>query len=663
MTTTARIGAELRDVSDRVDTVPRSRRVWRVFVRPQLVVGICAAIAATWALVGSRVVFPLLTNDHDEAVYLLQANAIEHGHLWGGGGADPAAFVPWLTAQHGHHFVPKYAPAFPTMLAIGRWVFGTERAALALIAAGVILVTYLVATEILERRDHAALASVFLLLTPLFIVQSATFLPYLASLLLLEGFAFGLLRGWRTARRPWLVLAGMCFGLAFFARPYDALLFTLPLAGFVGFRSRHDLPTFARHTGWIVVGLVPPALATAAFNHAATGSAFRMPFSIIDSRDTLGFGTRAMDPNNPAVRFTPGLGWTGLSRHLTLTMFWCFGGMVLIGCALFYIHRRKWRGSAAALGAVALAIPLGYLFFWGTYGAAAWGAPWYLGPYYYTPTFAGIAILGAGGYVMFFRDYRRIAAAALACMVLLSAFVVGQAMVKNWRLSQDDRRLNAALIGHHPHHALVFLPALYGPHLLHPFASAANTWDTTGDLIYAIDRGDAANAAVAADYASRTPYLLTISGQYRATPPDPTLTSTLEPLHLLEGHIIVFTVAFHHLTTDPFLAVTLDINGRRDRYVVDDHARRGSAEHLTVTVTPTTTTTVAGRVLSHTRRTVPTNANIQIDISTAPNARAASQIAYFRQLGFAQRGNALVVVVPGQELNPYRTEPISISTH
>jgi hypothetical protein len=206
----------------------------------------------------------------------------------------------------------------------------------------------------------------------------------------------------------------------------------------------------------------------------------------------------------------------------------------------------------------------------------------------------------------------------------------------------------------------VFLPALYGPHLLHPFASAANTWDTTGDVIYAIDRGDAANAAVAGDYASRTPYLLTISGQYRATPPDPALTSALEPLHLLEGHDIIFNVAFRHLTADPVVAVVVDMNGRHDRYVIDDHARRGSAEHLAVTVTPTTTT-VAGRVLSHTHGTVTTNLNIQIEISSAPNARAVSQIAYFRQLGFARHGDTLLVVVPGQELNPYRTEPISIS--
>src|SRR5207253_2198435 len=127
---------------------------------------------------------------------------IEHGHLFPRASADPAAFVPWLTAQQDHHFVPKYAPVFPAMLAIGRWVFGTERAALALIAAGVILVTYLLATEILERREHAAHAQ---------------------------------------------------------------------------------------------------------FNHPQPRSLLRMPVSIIASRDTLGFDTRAMDPNNPAMRFTSSL--------------------------------------------------------------------------------------------------------------------------------------------------------------------------------------------------------------------------------------------------------------------------------------------------------------------------------------------------------------------
>ncbi len=443
---------------------------------PRLIVAACASLAGCWALIGSRVVFPYLSNNHDEAVYLLQANAIEHGHLFPRAARDPEAFLPWLSVQRGHTFVPKYAPVYPGILAAARWLFTSERVALGFIAAGVVVVTYLLATELLDDRRQAALASVFMLLTPLFIVQSATFLPYSTELLLLSTFSFLLLRGLRIEGNKWLVGAGLGLGVAFFARPYDALVFALPFAGYVVVRYRAAPRMLASRIGWVVVGLIPPGIAMAAFNQTATGSVTQPPFSIIDSRDTIGFGERSMDPNNPAVRYTPGLGWTGLSRHVMLSIFWCFGGLVLVGLALLYLSRQGWRGRDVWFASVAVVLPIGYLFFWGTYGAAVWGAPWYLGPYYYMPIFAPLVIFGTGGFVIFMREFGKLARWTLVGMLAVSVFVTGQAMVKNWSFTQDDRRLYSAFEHEHLHNALVFLPAIYG------HARAAPVRDQTQQL-------------------------------------------------------------------------------------------------------------------------------------------------------------------------------------
>ena len=668
MTTTTRGLPDEEIHSEREPIEPATRRSrWfaRIAAQPRAVVAACASIAGIWAIVGSRFVFPFLSNDHDEAVYLLQANALEHGHLFPRAPSNPDAFLPWLTVQEGHHYVPKYAPVFPAMLAVGKWVFTSERAALGLIAAGVIVMTYLLATEILEDRRQAALASVFMLLTPLFIVQSATFLPYSAGLLLLASFAFALLRGLRVEKGSWLVLAGFLVGLALFARPYDAIVFTLPLAGYVIVRYRKDVRGLLSRLGWVLLGMLPPAIAMSAFNSAATGSALQSPFSLIDSRDTIGFGERSMDPNNPAVRYTPGLGWTGLSRHVILSGFWIFGGIVLIGCAFYFLAKHQWRGRTAWFGAIAVVLPIGYLFFWGTYGAAVWGAPWYLGPYYYMPIFAPLIILGTGGFVYFLREYGILAKWALAGMLVLSFFVTAQAMVKNWSYTQDDRRLYTALTNADLHNALVFLPDFYGPRILHPFATATNNWNVSGDVIYAVNRTEGENASVAADFPNRTAYRVAIKGQYRGRPFDTELTSTLDQFTLVRGKVIDLALDFKSPNLSPdsrkrsVLTVTVTGNRRSTTYVIDKNAQKGDREHLGIRVTPNAIS-VTG-VEKRPSKASEMVSDVMVQIAAEDKAGHNNLSLYFRRLGVARRGDTLNVLLPGQELSTLSAEPLRVT--
>jgi hypothetical protein len=655
MTTTTRAEPEPTLAEPRPPARPgsgvRAAALW-LWNRPRAIVSTCSVVAGVWAVTGSQALFPYLSNNHDEAVYLLQANAIEHGHLFPRAGANPEAFLPWLTAQEGHRFVPKYAPVFPTILAIGHWVFRSERAALALIAAGVIVMTYLLATEILEDRRHAALASVFMLLTPLFIIQSATFLPYTTELLLLTSFAYCLFRGLRLEKPEWLIPAGSLLGIAFFARPYDALLVGLPLAIYVLLRYRHNVRTLLTNVGAALLGLLPPAVAVLAFNHAATGRSLSSPFSLIDSRDTIGFGDRSMDPNAPGLKYTPGLGWTGLSRHTMLTIFWCFGGLVLVGCAIYFLSQHRFRGRVGALGATAIALPIGYLFFWGTYGAAVWGAPWYLGPYYYMPIFAPIVILGTGGFIVFTREWRQLAVWGLVGMLVLSGFVTAKAFSQNRGFAVDDRHLNTAFEDVKLHNAIVFLPGLYGPRVLHPYANKRNNWNATGDVIYAVDRGDAANLEVAVNYPNRTPYKVTVEGVYRGRPYDPNMHSTLTPLKTVHGRDFDLSLRFKNPTASPVVTVTVDANGRSDSFVIDRTAREGSPERLDVHVTADATT-ATGRVLEHRTTKGGDKAQLQVQIGGARTTKAAPKAFYVNRYPLVVRDGMLYVAQPGQEINGF----------
>ncbi|HEX9504839.1 MAG TPA: hypothetical protein VGA62_02420, partial [Acidimicrobiia bacterium] len=275
---------------------------------------------------------------------------------------------------------------------------------------------------------------------------------------------------------------------------------------------------------------VPPLAGLLAFNRASTGHALRSPFALLDASDSIGFGNHRIYPTDPYLHFTPREGLLGMARQLGLTGFWCFGGLVLIGLAGFALWRHDRHDPRWWLAFAGLMIPIGYFFFWGSYGATIFGAPRYLGPYYYLPALAPIVVLGAAGYSKLWRADRLVAWLAAIGMVALSVFVAARTLHTDARLSADDRRLNHGLTSAHLHHALVFLPQLAGPELLIPFGTAINHYGYTGNVVYALDQGPAGDAIIAADFPDRRPYLLVVTGTYRSDPPDHTLTSHLQPL-------------------------------------------------------------------------------------------------------------------------------------
>src|SRR6266851_1690248 len=97
--------------------------------RPAVVVGALALAAALWAVAASALFVPRLTDNGDEAVYLLQAESLRAGHLFPPAAEPTRSFLPWLSTTVGHHYVTKYTPVFPAFIALGHRVFGSARAA------------------------------------------------------------------------------------------------------------------------------------------------------------------------------------------------------------------------------------------------------------------------------------------------------------------------------------------------------------------------------------------------------------------------------------------------------------------------------------------------------------------------------------------------------
>jgi 4-amino-4-deoxy-L-arabinose transferase-like glycosyltransferase len=490
-----------------------------------------ALAAAVWAVAGSTLFLPRLTDNGDEAVYLLQAESFRAGHLFPPALEPAKAFLPWLSIPAARHYVTKYTPVFPGFIAGSHRVFGSDRAALALAAAGAVIACYHLAREILGRRRDAVVAAAFLTGSPLFAIQSVTYLSYLFNAALLMGFAAALLAGVRRRSRPLLGLAGLLLGLSFFARPFDAVLVAGPLLVWWGWSGRHRLRRLAADAGWVGLGAAPPLAGMAVYFQVATGSFLRPPFTFVGPSDTLGFGPKRMYAGMPWLDFTPGRALLAFGRLTVLTGFWGFGGLLLVGLAVVG-YRSLAGGAGRWLTLVAATVPLGYLFFWGSFSSSEWGGPWRFGPFYWLPVIIPGSILAAAGFARLWRWDPSVARFVAIGMAAVSLFVTVRAIGEHQRLGAVRERLFAAPLAAVAMHdrAVVFLPAMDGPYLLQPFSLARNaTFD--GPVVWAVDRGARRNLDVVRALSDRTPYRV-LPGVTRHSP------TRLQRLTVVDGRLV-----------------------------------------------------------------------------------------------------------------------------
>ncbi|HEX2052325.1 MAG TPA: glycosyltransferase family 39 protein [Actinomycetota bacterium] len=529
----------------RSDWRGRARKAWPV-----------AAIAVASALVAvglSRLVFPFLSINNDEPINRFFAEAIADGVLFPPTFDLPDAFRPWLAAVRGDHFVMKYTPVVQSMMAASLLLTGGFSLYLGLLAAALTAMTYLLARELLGNRREALLACALFAFSPLVLVQSALLLSYLPTLLLLEVFVWGLLRGLRHDPRWPLALSGLCFGLAFFARSYDALVFGAPfliwaLLGRMGRRPGiRDAAAFS--TPAAIVGAL-----FLLFNRAATGDMLTPPFFLLEPDDTLGFGTRRLYPTDTPRAFGLRQGLSGVFWHGMLLNAWVAGGTLLLMLAAVTLVRRRFDPHVWPLVAVAFLLPFSYVFFWGPWNASVlWGGSRYVGPFYFVPVLLPVAVLGARALLDLHRWRPRAAIGAGIAIVLLSGAVMSRVISDNIAFTADQRALHE-LVSSRPADALVFA-GLPTPFLMHPAAVISNRWDLANDPLYAVDQG-LSNWEVLERFPERTPYRLQLAANF--SEPRQPFNARLDELNLAAGETV--EMRLRSRTTLPSSTVTVVVS-------------------------------------------------------------------------------------------------------
>ncbi|MFC5134376.1 MULTISPECIES: ArnT family glycosyltransferase [Haloferacaceae] len=591
--------------------------------RPTLAAGLVAGAAGALTFAIAATVFAYHSSNHDEAVYLTQAAMLLSGQLELHAGALADAFHPWFFVQDGGRLYPKYTPVPAAMYAVSMALLGEPRATLAVVAAGNAFLVYLLGSMAFDRRVGVVAAALFAA-SPLALVTGSTFLPYAPTTFLNLCFAVAYLRGVRDRSLSAAGVAGVAVGLAFFARPYTAVLFASPfiLHALVGvlsslrkveFRRRPRLPgPVRRHGLTALLGTLFVGI-TLAYNLRLTGSPLTFPYQAFAPMDGPGFGERRILGHS--ADYTPGIAletnayalWFLATRWVTAGP---LGTLLALGGSGLSVRRwsRSERGdrerdfertAGLLLAGVALAVVVGNLFFWGTHNLLATfsdptdGLVSGFGPFYHFDLLVPFSIFGGVAAVAGWRSLPRLrrrleavttarAARTVVVVAVAAALLVGGIAAVTAVSTPLDRNAEHAEkyeVAYEPvesesfDDALVFLPTPYGEWQNHPFQALRNEPGFDGEVVYALDRDPGEDFAVLDAYPNRTAYRYAYRGEWT---PDANrhVSPKLEPIEVRRGSTLSAGTTVGVPERVERARVRLEVEGAaggdRAGYVVDD---------------------------------------------------------------------------------------------
>jgi 4-amino-4-deoxy-L-arabinose transferase-like glycosyltransferase len=500
-----------------------------------------AAVAV--AALSHHFLFPAYSWNRDEPVYLWQTAALRDGFFSVPTGGFPTFFHPWLAGVRGGSFFSQYTLGWPVVLLAADVLGGTPAVALALGAALTVVGTYLLARELVDDPRVALFAAVVMLVSPIVVIQSGTYLGYLFTLGLGLLFVTAVCSGVRTGKRGRLVVAGLLVGWIFMTRPYDAVLWGLGVIVALAWTYRGEPRRLLRAAVPVGLGFLPLLVATLAYNAHITGSLTQFPITAADPLDTFGFGWRRIMPTFGRAHYTVGQAVRSSGKQAGLLPIFLAGSYVLGLLALWNLWRERRDPRTRVLVLIGIVFPVGYFFFWGMYVSSI-TMP-LSGPIYYIPVYPILAIAGGRELLRLWDARRKVAVWLVVAMVVLTVPVAYNRIDANRRISESQvpwKDSSAAA----PAHSLVF-QWRSGGYLMFQNPYSVNPAELNGSVLYAVDRGQE-NFRLMDAYPRRRPYVQRTSippiGEVPNDHPK-TPRVTLTPVRVVRGPAIAFHTRVH----------------------------------------------------------------------------------------------------------------------
>lgn len=660
--------------------------------------GLSVAAAVIVFLVSTEL-FPYYSSNHDEAVYLQQAAMLLEGQLAMYPGEIAESVRPWFFVLDGNRMYPKYSAVSAAVFALGKLVAGEFRVSLALVAGLNALFTHRLTAEAFDERT-AHLAAIALLGSPLFLFSSSVFLPYAPTLLFELLFALAYVRAARGGGQWYAALAGIAIGIAFFSRPYTAVLFALPFAGHVLFSLGQSIrggdrdALFRQGRRYATLSAFGLAFVgvTLAYNRAMTGSALTFPYEAFAPNDGLGFGrreilgySRVYDPEL-ALRANARVLWSFATEWIVAGPIGTALAAVGVGGFLTRVRSQSARiDDPSALSDVELraifvglivSVSVGNVFFWGNLNVLGGlenpndGLVALLGPFYHFDLLVPLSAFVASGALFSVRTLRSMVGEQLSArharFVLVVALLVAAPVVAAAErdVVEPTVEANAAVTQQYAEsyvpfehrsfsNALVFVPTPYGDWMNHPFQSLRNDPGLDGDTVYALDRKPAADFAVLDTYENRTAYRYT----YRVTNTrarewrvnaDQRVHPTIQRLDLRRGSSVDGTTTVGIPESARSVSVRLATGRGATQFVVND-SRVGNGVPIAWSISPDTVRLRGSNVepVGGGNATIPRSGTGSITLSVTVVQPGGATLTYRQELAAdAENGTVRVIWPP-----------------
>lgn len=481
--------------------VPRVRQ-------PITIVIALAALSFVLAIVVADRLFPLLSANNDEAVYLFQARIFRSGHLTLPADGYRDFFRPWMSSEHDQKLVLVFQPVFPALLALSDLVFGSMRVGLGMIAAGSVLLVYALGGELGLSSRARVLASALFALSPFAVIQSALYLEYLFAVALEMAVLTLLLAGLRSpsgrrARR--LSAAGLVFGLLVFTRPLEGLMLGAAMGLYLIVRER-TLMRALRQLAWPVLGATPIVALMLVYNAQLTGNPLRFPLWAIGGNNSFGFGRRNVVAGSPLIDATFLNGLKALHQNMRSLPHWVFGSILVVPLAVQGLWQRRHEATTVLLAAIGVLFPLAYLFYWGNLLIV--NGRKQIGPHYYMALLIPTVVFAAVALDRLALRRKSIATLLFVSMIAATLIELPDKIDRNDHFSDVYRAEQAAIDSVVDDNAVVIVPITAdGAYLLHPRGWLTNDFGLRDPILYAADRG-AENIELSRRYADRRLYRL-----------------------------------------------------------------------------------------------------------------------------------------------------------
>ncbi len=443
--------------------------------RPRLLLTTLSAVFLPLLIFFALFVLQDFPNSVDEYAYIFQAKIFSHGRLWNVPHPAHDHFAMSHIATQDGKWVMKFPPGWSLALTPAIWLGIPLWLVNPLLAVASLWVFFYLARR-LYGAQTAVIAVLIFAFSSFFIFNSASYFAHtLCALLVLLAVYYGIryLDGERPGHALW---AGFFIGFAFLTRYYTAVLVALPfLVHLISRQGRDSLKGIV----WLTLGALPWLVVGMYYNYAITGHPLKPPFLWYVHPQNIDMDLLAINLRTITLNV----------RYLARFVIWTAPPLLF----LFGWFVSRSLGKRREVDFIDFMLPVmvfGYLFY-GAYAGNQYGPRYYYEVYPFVILAVVRRLVDSDGFGLSAAVRKAALAVLVAGFITANLATLIHARAEH-RVIFERNDLYRLVEQKKIRNAIVFVASSTGVTRFMPVLDLTrNGTELTGDVLYALDKGEA----------------------------------------------------------------------------------------------------------------------------------------------------------------------------